>query len=79
MVHAFGFDCAPILFPSSPPVFFDLGPPVALFVAIADPSGSSTVSLSVPSTASGITLLAQSAELIWPALRVSNFVTHTFP
>jgi hypothetical protein len=79
MAYAFGFGVSPILFPSAPPVFFDLTPPVVLFATVCDSFGQSAVSLQIPPTASGITLLAQVGELTWPALRVSNFSTHTFP
>ncbi|HEX5051015.1 MAG TPA: hypothetical protein VFZ65_04525 [Planctomycetota bacterium] len=79
MVYALGFDCAPILFPSAPPVMFDLAPPIVLFVDVVGATGASSLSLSVPASGSGATLMAQCGELIWPALRVSNFVTHTFP
>lgn len=79
MAYAFGFGVAPVMFPSAPPVFFDLALPVVLFATVCDSFGQSSVSLQIPPTASGITLLAQVGELTWPALRVSNFTTHTFP
>lgn len=79
VVYAFSVGCAPGLFPSSPPVYFDLAPPLVLFAAIADASGGSTLSLAVPAAASGFMLLTQVGELNLPALRVTNFVRHTFP
>ena len=53
--------------------------PIALVAVIADVNGDSSLSLSVPATASGITLLAHAGELTWPALRVTNFTRITFP
>lgn len=79
VVHAFGFVCSPALVPVSPPVFFDLMPPVVTLLAFADPSGQSTSSFFVPTSASGITLLTQCVELGGSGVRVSNFARHTFP
>jgi hypothetical protein len=79
VVHALGLGCAPFVIPATPPVFFDLLPPIITFAGIADAAGSSSLSLFIPPTGSGVTLLAQSAELPWPAFRISNFTTHTFP
>jgi hypothetical protein len=79
MLHVVAFDCFPNVIPFSPPVYFDLVPPIATFVGVADGSGSSSLSLAIPPTASGILLMAQSAEIILPALKITNFSSHTFP
>lgn len=79
LLYALSTGCAPILIPASPPVYFDLALPVVLEVGLADPSGTSSLSLFVPPAASGFTLDVQAAELNLPAFRISNFSTYTFP
>lgn len=79
VVHVLGLSCAPVLFPATPPVFFDLAPPNVLFASIADPSGVAALSLNVPPAFSGVTLFVQSAEVLWPAFRISSFSAFAFP
>ena len=79
MVYAFSTGCAPILFPSSPAVYFDLALPVVLDVTISDALGASSLGFVVPASASGFHLVTQVGELALPALRVTNFSSYTFP
>lgn len=79
VVHVLGLGAAPILFPATPPVFFDLAPPIVTFAGIADATGSAALSLFVPPAFSNATLFVQSAEVVWPAFRITNFTAHTFP
>lgn len=79
VVQVLGLSCAPALFPATPAVFFDLAPPIVLFAAVADANGTAPLSLNVPPAFSGATLFVQSAEVLWPAFRISNFSAHAFP
>lgn len=79
LLYALSTGCAPFVFPASPPVYFDLALPVVLEVSLADPSGSSALSILVPPAASGFKLNVQAAELLLPTLRISSFATYTFP
>ncbi|MCA8975931.1 MAG: hypothetical protein KDC98_14510 [Planctomycetes bacterium] len=78
MLHGFSLACGPILVPVVPPVYYDIGSPVASVLAVIGSSGQSTVSFLVPGYAAGVTLFAQSVELIGPDIKVSNFVVNTF-
>jgi hypothetical protein len=76
--YAFGFNCAPQAIPVTPPVWFDIALPVVTFLTFASPTGDSQFQWLVPPSASGASLLTQCVELGGSAIKVSNFVRHTF-
>ena len=69
---------SPIVVPITPPVYFDLAPPIGSVLAVADAGGNSSLQIFVPPIAAGLTVFTQAVQLTGTDLRVSNFVRQVF-
>lgn len=78
MVWALGFAVSPVVLPITPPVYFDLAPPIGSVLAVAGAGGNSSLQIFVPPIAAGLTVFTQAVQLTGTDLRVSNFVRQVF-